>query len=193
MRSVETVAPVELDIETDKFLRVTVSDCYRSLGKLDRIEAGLLVTVGDINQHTHLVHLFDDITSEKLRHSQVIVLPATGGDTVLGVVSELNDSHPQSVIDLHHVDVAIQRIGVLKAEQDRDSAGRRDRLDVIRAGCQRHQIGIGLEQPIPMPDLGQSFAGVLPNRQGDMNTADTTLFYLQENDPVPSDSLPDSR
>ena len=80
-----------------------------ALGVLDRIQAGLLVAVRDVDEHSDLVHLLDDVASVELRDAVGGILPATGGDVVLHVVGELDDADAQGVKGLHQVDVVFER------------------------------------------------------------------------------------
>ena len=164
-----------------------------TLGVLDRIQAGLLVAVRDVDEHSDLVHLLDDVAPVELRDAVGGILPATGGDVVLHVVGELDDADAQAVKGLHQVDVVLEWRGVLESPHHRGAPRCRDGFDVVRAEREADEITVLLEQATPVSDAGQGLARVLPDREGDVHTVHPALAQLEKNDPGSTCSLPGNR
>ena len=174
------VAPLQLNLVADEGLGVGVGDGDRPLGELDGIQAAARAAVGQVDQHTDLVHLAHQVAAEEGRETVVLVLPIARGDQVLDVVGELGDAHPQVMEAAHQIDVVLEGRAVLEAEDHGGAPRLGDGLDLPRAAGQGDQIAVGGEEPVPLADHAQGLPRVLPDGQGDVNATHLALAPFQE-------------
>ena len=110
----------------------------------------------------------------------VVIFPTSGSDAVLNVVSELRDPYAKRVEDFNEFDVVFEGRGVLESEQHGRSPFSCNLLDVIAASCERDEIAVLSEKPVPSPERRQGFARALPDCDCDVDTAKAAGVPLLE-------------
>lgn len=109
------VAPVAA-----KRLGVGMGEDHRFIAVIHGLHAGAVASVGHVHEHAEAVHLVDDLAAEG-RQASVGVVAAAAGE-IVAIVGEQHLANAQTVIELHHLDPAVQCVHALQVEGYRELA-----------------------------------------------------------------------
>ena len=163
---------------------VGVRDGDRARRGGDRLEAGTVADVGEVDEHADPVHLGDHVASER-RETLVDRVVAGAADQVTRVVGELRDADAARVEVRHELDPVFERRGVLKAGQDADPAGRLCRFDTGAVLDQHSDISVRLDKGAQPLQRGARLDGPLPNGARRVDRIDAASTALQQDLAVP--------
>ncbi len=99
---------------------IGVAEDRRRLRSLDRLHARSIGAVRAVDHHADAVHLADHLAAE-IGEADVLVVTAAARE-IVAIVGEQHLAHAETIIEIDHADIAVERVHAFEIEGDRELA-----------------------------------------------------------------------